>query len=85
MMYGYLDDALLEGGQDPGFFRIWHWHCVDVFVYFSHHFVTVPPPGWIDAAHKSGVKVCVTLLLRYPAALALCWSLDLQAPRPWAR
>jgi hypothetical protein len=32
---------------------------VDVFVYFSHHLVTVPPPGWIHAAHKHGVKVRV--------------------------
>lgn len=62
MMNGYHDDALLQGCQDPGFYRIWHWHCIDVFVYFSHHLVTVPPPGWCDVAHRNGVQVCERLL-----------------------
>ena len=25
-----------------------------MFVYFSHYFVTVPPLGWVRAAHKHG-------------------------------
>jgi len=24
---------------------------------FSHHRVTAPPPGWINAAHRQGVKI----------------------------
>jgi hypothetical protein len=31
---GYLQDALLQGGDDPGFYSIWHWRSVDAFVYF---------------------------------------------------
>ena len=38
-------------------YRLNAWHCVDVFVYFSHHLVTIPPPGWINAAHRNGVPV----------------------------
>lgn len=47
----------VEGSSDSDSYRFHHWHSVDTFVYFSHHFVTIPPPGWIDAAHKHGVQV----------------------------
>ncbi|TFK35083.1 glycoside hydrolase family 85 protein [Crucibulum laeve] len=38
------------------------WSSCDVFVYFSHHRVTIPPPGWITAAHRQGVKMLGTLI-----------------------
>ncbi|KAJ7031144.1 glycosyl hydrolase family 85-domain-containing protein [Mycena alexandri] len=38
------------------------WSAADVFIYFSHHRVTVPPPGWITAAHRQGVKMLGTLI-----------------------
>ncbi|KAJ7667092.1 glycosyl hydrolase family 85-domain-containing protein [Mycena rosella] len=38
------------------------WYAADIFVYFSHHRVTVPPPGWITAAHRQGVKMLGTLI-----------------------
>jgi hypothetical protein len=30
---------------------------------FSHHRVTIPPPGWTTAAHRQGVKMLGTLLV----------------------
>ncbi|TDL17628.1 hypothetical protein BD410DRAFT_541522 [Rickenella mellea] len=38
------------------------WDRCDTFIYFSHHAVTVPPPGWINAAHRQGVKMLGTLI-----------------------
>ncbi|KAF9475825.1 glycoside hydrolase family 85 protein [Pholiota conissans] len=38
------------------------WSSCDTFIYFSHHRVTVPPPGWISAAHRQGVKMLGTLI-----------------------
>lgn len=38
-------------------FYVAHWWYMDIFVYFSHHLVTIPPVGWINAAHKHGVRV----------------------------
>jgi mannosyl-glycoprotein endo-beta-N-acetylglucosaminidase len=57
MQGGYCDDAAPQGGGNPDAYGIWHWHLVDVFVYFSHYLVTIPPPCWINAAHLHGVKV----------------------------
>ena len=53
MMGGYLEDRFNQGFEgetaDTGYhFR--HWANIDYFVYFSHHFVTLPPVGWIAAA-----------------------------------
>ncbi|KAF9460966.1 glycoside hydrolase family 85 protein [Collybia nuda] len=38
------------------------WSSCSTFIYFSHHRVTVPPPGWITAAHRQGVKMLGTLI-----------------------
>ncbi|KAF9266577.1 hypothetical protein L218DRAFT_956359 [Marasmius fiardii PR-910] len=38
------------------------WSLCDTFVYFSHYRVTIPPPGWITAAHRQGVKILGTLI-----------------------
>ncbi|KAG7089814.1 hypothetical protein E1B28_011463 [Marasmius oreades] len=38
------------------------WSLCDTFVYFSHYRVTIPPPGWISAAHRQGVKMLGTLI-----------------------
>ncbi|KAJ3508188.1 hypothetical protein NLJ89_g5891 [Agrocybe chaxingu] len=38
------------------------WSTCETFVYFSHHRVTIPPPGWITAAHRQGVKMLGVLI-----------------------
>ena len=38
------------------------WDKVDSFVYFSHTRVAVPPVGWVEAAHRHGVRVYGTVI-----------------------
>lgn len=38
------------------------WSLCSTFIYFSHHRVTIPPPGWINTAHRQGVKMLGTLI-----------------------
>lgn len=60
MAGGYTDDKFVQGGANADAFAIWHWYLIDVFVYFSHNLVTLPPPCWTNTAHRHGVKVwCV--------------------------
>lgn len=68
----YLQDRFPQGSDDATAYRLWHWDCVDVFVYFSHHMVTIPPPGWINAAHKHGVQVLGTFITEWSDGSRRC-------------
>lgn len=57
MRGNYKDDRFVQGARDPNFYADPRWSSVDVFVYFSHHLVVIPPVGWIDAAHRNGTQV----------------------------
>ena len=48
---------LIEGSVDCDSYVFWHWWNIDIFVYFSHHFITIPPLCWITAGHLHQVKV----------------------------
>lgn len=36
---------------------------INVFVYFSHKLVCVPPPTWVNTMHRNGVKVLGTFII----------------------
>ncbi|KAL0948921.1 hypothetical protein HGRIS_009030 [Hohenbuehelia grisea] len=38
------------------------WSRSDVFIYFAHHRISLPPPGWINAAHRQGNKILGTII-----------------------
>ncbi|XP_027334118.1 cytosolic endo-beta-N-acetylglucosaminidase 1-like isoform X2 [Abrus precatorius] len=75
MAGGYLDDKWIQGGTNPHAYAIWHWHLIDVFVYFSHTLVTLPPPCWINTAHRHGVKVLGTFITEWDEGRAACDTL----------
>nr|GEU75663.1 cytosolic endo-beta-N-acetylglucosaminidase 1 [Tanacetum cinerariifolium] len=66
MAGGYTDDdRWVQGGGNAEAYGIWHWFLIDVFIYFSHNLVTLPPPCWVNAAHKHGVKVLGTFIVEW--------------------
>ena len=66
MMGGYLQDRFIDGCAEDGYhFR--HWSNIDIFIYFSHHFVTIPPPGWVAAARTHGVQILGTIITEWDA------------------
>ncbi|VDK34673.1 unnamed protein product [Dibothriocephalus latus] len=53
MAGGYLEfDRTIKPTAEFPSFRYVHWHLIDVFVYFSHQNITIPPIGWINVAHR---------------------------------
>lgn len=57
MAGGYHEDAHLHGTQASSAYRHCHWQATDIFCYFSHSLVTIPPPGWTTAAHRNNTMV----------------------------
>ncbi|KAB2011050.1 hypothetical protein ES319_D10G288300v1 [Gossypium barbadense] len=72
MQGGYVDDKWIQGGENSGAYAIWHWYLIDVFVYFSHYLVTLPPPCWTNTAHTHGVKVLGTFIVEGEEGTATC-------------
>ncbi|KAH7956852.1 hypothetical protein HPB52_012866 [Rhipicephalus sanguineus] len=69
MMGGYHEDRFINGSDKPYGYRFHHWQLIDSFVYYAHHLVTIPPPGWISAGHIHGVKVLGTFSLESLAGI----------------
>ncbi|KAK7604034.1 hypothetical protein V9T40_004307 [Parthenolecanium corni] len=65
MMGGYLDDRFVYGTEYSDQYLFYQWSAIDIFVYFSHHFVTIPPVMWINAAHTHGVQILGTLITEH--------------------
>ncbi|KAM9209498.1 cytosolic endo-beta-N-acetylglucosaminidase isoform 1-T1 [Dugong dugon] len=72
MMGGYLDDRFIQGSAVLSPYSFYHWQYIDIFVYFSHHLVTIPTVGWTNAAHRHGVCVLGTFITEWSEGEKLC-------------
>jgi len=67
MYGGYIPDGDLypQGTPNPNYYAFNFWQYVDIFSYFTHHWVAVPPPSWINAGHRNGVPILGNLTPPY--------------------
>ncbi|KAK5855686.1 hypothetical protein PBY51_007343 [Eleginops maclovinus] len=72
MMGGYLDDRFTQGTHTDAPYAFYHWHYIDIFNYFTHNLVTIPPAVWTNAAHKHGVVVLGTFITEWTEGAAVC-------------
>ncbi|XP_063533673.1 uncharacterized protein LOC134743973 [Cydia strobilella] len=82
MANGYHDDCNIDGTGNYEAYTFYNWAAVDIFCYFSHHFVTVPPLGWINVGHAHGVKVIGTVITEWGDG-ADTWEELLADPEAW--
>ncbi|XP_014381885.1 cytosolic endo-beta-N-acetylglucosaminidase [Alligator sinensis] len=74
MKGGYLEDRFIQGSAARSPYVFYHWQYIDIFVYFSHHVVTIPPVGWTNAAHRNGVSVLGTFITEWTEGRKTCES-----------
>eukprot|EP00752_Nemacystus_decipiens_P002453 g2310.t1 len=72
---GYGEDRLVQGGGYDRAYRMYDWGLIDIFVYFSHNLVTIPPAGWIDVAHRHGTRVLGTFITEWDKGYDVCAEL----------
>ncbi|XP_059684389.1 cytosolic endo-beta-N-acetylglucosaminidase [Gavia stellata] len=72
MRGGYLEDRFIQGSATRNPYVFYHWRYIDIFVYFSHHIVTIPPVCWTNAAHRNGVPVLGTFITEWTDGEKLC-------------
>jgi len=72
MKGGYLDDSYILGSSNSEAYCFTQWNLIDTFIYFSHHFITIPPPSWIHAGHLHGVPVLGTLITEWEQGSSIC-------------
>ncbi|CAH0701499.1 unnamed protein product [Spodoptera exigua] len=65
MANGYHDDSVIEGTSNFDAYTFYNWAGIDIFCYFSHHLITIPPVGWINVGHAHGVKVIGTIITEW--------------------
>ncbi|TKS92353.1 Cytosolic endo-beta-N-acetylglucosaminidase [Collichthys lucidus] len=53
-------------------YAFYHWQYIDIFNYFTHKMVTIPPAMWTNAAHKHGVVVIGTFITEWSDGAVKC-------------
>ncbi|KAF7645346.1 hypothetical protein LDENG_00206370 [Lucifuga dentata] len=72
MMGGYLDDRFAQGTNSETPYAFYHWNYIDIFNYFTHNLVTIPPAVWTNAAHKHAVVVLGTFITEWTEGAEVC-------------
>lgn len=67
MYGGYIPDGDLfpQGTACDDFYNFNFWQYTDIFSYFTHYWLAVPPPAWTNAAHRNGVPMLGNLTPPY--------------------
>ncbi|PAV88902.1 hypothetical protein WR25_02748 [Diploscapter pachys] len=75
MKGGYLDEERWNGyavPEDSQPYILLNYWSVDVFCYFSHNFITIPPAAYINLGHANGCLVLGTFITEWTGGYALC-------------
>ncbi|KAJ2960243.1 hypothetical protein NQZ79_g4372 [Umbelopsis isabellina] len=65
MANGYKEDENVQGNNYETIWSCQTWQFVDIFVYFSHHRITIPPVNFTNACHRNGVLSLGTFIVEW--------------------
>lgn len=77
---GYLEDRYLEEVNKGSCYTFYNWSHIDIFVYFSHNFITIPPLCWLNVAHQNGVRVLGTFITEFNEGEKICQEIFRDIP-----
>ncbi|XP_052759284.1 uncharacterized protein LOC113514033 isoform X2 [Galleria mellonella] len=69
---------IIDGTGQHDAYTFYNWSGIDIFCYFSHHLITIPPLGWINVGHAHGVKVIGTVITEWGNGIAF-WDKMLES------
>jgi mannosyl-glycoprotein endo-beta-N-acetylglucosaminidase len=72
MKGNYLNDRWNNGAYFENAFQLLHWSHIDVFCYFSHEFVTIPPKAWVNVCHRNDTPILGTIITEWDAGYDAC-------------
>lgn len=73
MRGNYRTDVFNQGSMySHDAFQIFQWDICDIFCYFSHKFISIPPLQWVNACRRHGVQVMGTLITEWAAGQRTC-------------
>lgn len=63
---GYGQDAVIQGTfQSECVYSLQYWQFIDIFIYFSHNRISIPPLTWTQSAHSNGVQCLGTIICEW--------------------
>jgi len=72
MKGNYLNDRWNNGSNFENAFQLLHWSYIDVFCYFSHEFITIPPKAWVEACHRNDTPILGTIITEWEDGYNTC-------------
>lgn len=72
MKGNYLKDRFHYGSACLFPFQFFYWDFCDIFCYFSHNMITIPPLSWINCAHHHGRKIIGTFIAEWDEGSEAC-------------
>jgi mannosyl-glycoprotein endo-beta-N-acetylglucosaminidase len=66
---------LINGSEYNNSFEVTDWSLVDIFCYFSHEFITIPPTSWISTCRNHGVQIIGTVITEWEDGFKVCQEL----------
>ncbi|KAG2172752.1 hypothetical protein INT43_000099 [Umbelopsis isabellina] len=65
MANGYKEDENVQGNNHETIWSCQTWQFVDIFVYFTHHRISIPPVNFTNACHRNGVLSLGTFIVEW--------------------